>query len=424
MKSRIATLAIFLSTLSLTLSAAKTAAQEPSTPASAGGAVALTMTTEGAEGITESLRQEARAAIARGMAWLRTKQVVTENGGHWSNPLHPALTGLPLWALIRGGDRDSEVVKRGIAYLKSAARPDGGIYFEAQPGRGGGLANYNTAICMVALHLAGDPELVPIIQRARAFVARSQHLGGDVYHGGMGYDAATGRAYADLSNSYIAYEAMRMTESVEDLRKEGEARVDLDWKAAREFIQRTHNEPSVNTQPWVSDDPRDRGGFVYTPEQTRAGTYKGPDGIIRFRSMQGMTYAGLLSYIYADVDRTDPRVEATVNWAVNHWNLDANNPKSGGSEAHDTQDEREGLYYLYNVMAKGLAAYGRDVLRPKDKPAFNWRVELIKKLLSLQKTDPETGHGYWVNEVGRYWESDPVLVTSYALIALETALGE
>jgi hypothetical protein len=79
---------------------------------------------------------------------------------------------------------------------------------------------------------------------------------------------------------------------------------------------------------------------------------------------------------------------------------------------------------MYNVMAKGLAAYGQDVLRPPDRPAFNWRVQLIERLLSLQKIEPETGHGYWVNEVGRYWESDPVLCTAYALIALETALGE
>ncbi len=388
---------------------------------------ALTMTTEGVEGLTESLRQEARAAIARGMNWLRAKQQTSEDGvlGHWSNPLHPALTGLPLWALVKGGDRDSVTVKRAVAFLQSCSRPDGGIYRDPpEKTRGGGLSNYNTAICMVALHLVGDPELVPIVQRARAFVARSQHLGGDIYHGGMGYDAGSGRAYADLSNSYIAFEAMRMTESVEDLRRTGEERVDLNWEAARQFIERTHNEPSVNPQPWVSDDPRDRGGFVYHPQQTRAGTYVGKDGAVKFRSMPGMTYAGLLSYIYANVDRTDPRVEATINWAVNHWNLNVNNPKSEGKEPHDTQDEREGLFYLYNVMAKGLAAYGQDVLRPRDRPAFNWRVQLIQHLLSLQKIEAETGYGYWVNEVGRYWESDPVLVTSYALIALQTALGE
>ena len=382
----------------------------------------LRATAEGAEGITESLRQEARAALARGMAWLRARQ---HEDGHWSNPLHPALTGLPLWALVRGGDRDSVHVRRAVEFLKSCVRENGGIYRDPpEPQRGGGLSNYNTAICMVALHLVGDPELVPIVQRARAFIARSQHLGGDIYHGGMGYDATSGRAYADLSNSYIAYEAMRMTESVEDLRRAGEERVDLDWDAALQFIQRTHNEPTVNPQPWVSDDPSERGGFVYHPQQTRAGTYVGKDGVVKFRSMPGMTYAGLLSYIYANVDRTDPRVEATVNWAVNHWNLGGNRRAENPEDPVGTQDEREGRYYVYNVMAKGLAAYGQDILRPANRPPFNWRVELIQQLLALQKIEPETGHGYWVNDVGRYWEADPVLVTSYALIALQIALGE
>jgi squalene-hopene/tetraprenyl-beta-curcumene cyclase len=52
-----------------------------------------------------------------------------------------------------------------------------------------------------------------------------------------------------------------------------------------------------------------------------------------------------------------------------------------------------------------------------------WRPELVKKLLSLQKIDPKTGHGYWVNANGRFWESDPVLVTAYSVIALQVALG-
>ena len=141
--------------------------------------------------------------------------------------------------------------------------------------------------------------------------------------------------------------------------------------------------------------------------------------------MRGMTYAGLLSYIYADVDRTDPRVEATVSWIVRNWSVDANNPAGGGGEGKAlTQDDREGLFYLYNVMAKGLAAYGRDALPVPEGGTIQWRKLLIEKLLALQKIDPATGAGYWVNDVGRYWESDPVLVTSYAMIALQIALGK
>jgi hypothetical protein len=44
---------------------------------------------------------------------------------------------------------------------------------------------------------------------------------------------------------------------------------------------------------------------------------------------------------------------------------------------------------------------------------------VAEKLISLQKTDPKTHLKYWINETGRYWENDPVLVTSYTILALE-----
>ncbi len=376
----------------------------------------------GPEPITLSLQHEAQAALDRAYAWLRAQQ---HEDGHWSNPNFPALSGLAVWALVRGGDENAEAIERGVEYILRCAHDNGAIFVEATAQRrGGGLSNYNTAICMVALNEVGRSDLVPYVLRAREFIASSQFLSPDSqFHGGMGYDAATDREYTDLSNSYIAFEAMRLTEQAEDFRTEGE-RADLDWAAALEFVQRVHNHPAFNEETWVSDAESDVGGFVYHPEQTRAGTYTDADGIVRFRSMPGMTYAGMLSYIYAGVDRDDPRVQATVDWAVRHWNLQANNPVSGGDAHHDTSDEREGLFYFYNVLSKGMAAYGQDEFHPEARAPFNWRKELIEKLVSLQRIDPATGHGYWVNEVGRYWESDPVLVTAYAVLALQIALGD
>ncbi len=375
----------------------------------------------GAQPPGESILREAAAGADRAVAWLLAQQ---NEAGHWSNGQFPALTALPLWALARAGKADSPQGKRAVDYLLSCAHENGAIYREPKEKmKGGGMPNYNTAIAMAALHISGDPRATPVVLKARRFIARSQHLGGDVYYGGMGYDADSGRAYADLSNSYIAYEAMRATQSAEDVRKDGETKADLDWKAAQKFVQRTQNDARFNEATWASDDPADRGGFAYHPGQSRAGTTTNRAGVVKFRSMKGMTYAGLLSYIYAEVDRTDPRVEATVNWAVNHWGLAPRDAASGGAPSRDTEMEKEGLYYLLNVMSKGLAAYGQDVLRPAAGEPFNWRVHMIETLVGLQKTDAKTGQGFWINEVGRYWESDPVLVTSYALISLQVAMG-
>jgi squalene-hopene/tetraprenyl-beta-curcumene cyclase len=75
---------------------------------------------------------------------------------------------------------------------------------------------------------------------------------------------------------------------------------------------------------------------------------------------------------------------------------------------------QEGLYYYFHTMAKGLSAAGIDTLTLRDGTKVNWRQDLAKRLLNLQKAD-----GSWANDNGRWMEKDPILVTSYAAITLE-----
>ena len=360
--------------------------------------------------VSASVANEARAALNRGLDWLVAKQAAD---GSWSNPDFPALTALPLWALAQSGRSETAAIQRAVAHILTAVQPDGSICVTPREQRkGGGLCNYNTAVAMVALNAVGDPDLVPVIQKARQVIAGSQHLGDDMYAGGMGYDPETGRPYADLSNSYLAYEAMRLTENVEDIRKAGEQRADLDWEAAQKFIQRVQNLPGPNDQPWASDDPAEKGGFAYKPDSSMAGSVTNADGTLRLRSYGSMTYAGLLSFIYAKVDRNDERVKSAFEWTTKHWSLDEN-PGMG----------QQGLFYFYNVMAKALAAHGEEYIVREDGTRVPWREALIRKIIGLQKVEPD-GTGYWVNSEGRWWEADPVLVTSYCLLALEVALPD
>ncbi|MBQ7252262.1 MAG: terpene cyclase/mutase family protein, partial [Kiritimatiellae bacterium] len=210
------------------------------------------------------LRAAAEAAAARGAAYLASIQ---QEDGHWSSPDTPALTALAFWALLETDSAAyAEAIDRAVAFVLRFAHADGSIFRDPAPGQfGGGLANYNTAVCMMALFALGRGELVPLVQQARRYVASTQNLGGSVYRGGMGYDPATGREYADLSNSYLSYEAMKATEAVEDLRAEGEEKADLDWDAVQEFLAQVQNLPGVNPQPWAGAEADDVGGFVYTP---------------------------------------------------------------------------------------------------------------------------------------------------------------
>lgn len=349
-----------------------------------------------------STAKEADAAVTRALDWLASQQ---KPDGSWSEASFPALTALPCWAFaLSSHPKKAEITTKAAQFILSCVQPDGGIYKKI-PGKGGGLSNYNTSLAMAALQQLNDPKYVPVILNARKFVAASQHFGNDIYEGGMGYDQANGRAYADLSDSVIAYEAMRLTQATEDLRDKSEARVDLDWEAARKFVERIQNKASSGSN--------NVGGFAYRPDESKAGTETNKEGVVVFRSFGSMTYAGLLSLIYADVKKDDPRVLSAFDWASKHWTLDEN-PGMG----------EEGLFYFYNILSKSLATFGRDSIPAKGKDPVFWRKALVEKLVSLQKVDSKTGHGYWINSNNRFWEANNVLVTSYSLIALEIALGK
>jgi squalene-hopene/tetraprenyl-beta-curcumene cyclase len=358
----------------------------------------LVSATQPAGTIGVSLRNEVNAAIDRSLDWLAAQQ---KDNGSWSNEQFPALTALPLRAFVRSGHpRAKQITSKGVDFILSCVRDDGGIYIDVVGRKGGGLSNYNTAICMATLHETGRPELVAVVQKAREFVAQSQHLGDDIYRGGFGYDAHTGRAYTDLLNTYHAVQAMRLTQGVEDLRPAGEARVDINWDEATAYIAKMQNEPE--------DGPSQEGGFFYKPGESKAGTTTNLAGEIVFRSYGSITYVGLLSLIFARVEPDDPRILSALDWSARHWSLEEN-PGMGA----------EGLYFFYNVLTKSLSAAGRDLIARPDKTQINWREDLADRLISLQKVDPKTGHGYWANETGRFWESDPVLVTAYAVLALQ-----
>ena len=207
---------------------------------------------------------QARDAMSTGATWLAAQQ---QADGHWGLPDTPALTGLAMWALQQTDPAAyKSAINRAMVFILTSVQEDGSIWRQpAIQRKGGGLANYNTAVCMAALHALGRPELVPVVQNARTYLSKMQYLEPGSYRGGMGYDADQGRPYTDLSNSYMAYEAMRLTQDVEDLRAAGEPKADLDWQAAQEFLAQVQNLKGVNTNSYASEDADNQGGFAYSP---------------------------------------------------------------------------------------------------------------------------------------------------------------
>ena len=168
-------------------------------------------------------------------------------------------------------------------------------------------------------------------------------------------------------------------------------------------MQSCQNLPDYNKEKWASDDAENKGGFVYDPDESKAGSETNASGKVALRSYGSISYAGLLSYIYADLKRDDPRVLAVMDWLAKNFSLQEN-PGMG----------EQGYYYYLHLMTKGLSIVGVDKLELADGKKIDWRKEVAMKLINLQKAD-----GSWANSNGRWWEKDPALVTSYAMLTLE-----
>lgn len=350
-------------------------------------------------------KRELQAAIERGIAFLEKAQ---NSNGWWSTPDQPAVTALVLTTLNMEPSgrfqrhRTSEM-NRGFDYILSCARPDGSI-------QRAGLANYNTSLALLALTSAADTNFLPVILNARRFIASTQiDQGGKgtndtPFDGGVGYGSKYD--HSDMNNTLVAIEAMRASEAAfaKDNPALAAQMANLDWKAVAQFLQNCQNLPGTNTADWVSDDPKDRGGFVYYPGHSMAGAVTNSQtGKVSLRSYGSMSYGGLLSYIYAKVGKDDPRVIAVKDWLRSNYTIEENPGM-----------EQQGYFYYLHLLTKALTASDEDRLKLASGAEVNWRNEVASRLLKLQKPD-----GSWVNPEPRWWEADPVLVTCYALMTLE-----
>jgi squalene-hopene/tetraprenyl-beta-curcumene cyclase len=352
----------------------------------------------------ESLKQELRLSVERGLNFLRSKQ--NAETGQWGEAEPVAITGLAMTAFMldpnrKPGDPVPAEVEKATRYLISNAKPDGSITIKAR-------ATYNTAIALTGLLLNNKPENEEIMLKARRYLVTRQldldekGKNDNPTDGGIGYgeEKAT---HADLSNTTFALEALYYAQSL--LADKGDAAKNepqLNFGAAIDFIQRCQNRPESNKSSWVSKDPKDAGGFIYNPTETRGAKVENPDGTISLRSYGSISYAGLLSFIYAGLDAKDPRVKAVIEWISANYSADEN-PGLGA----------QGLYYYYHTLSKALSIAQIDFIKTKDGKLIDWRADITQKLLNLQK-----GDGSWANSEGRWMESDALLTTSYILMAL------
>jgi squalene-hopene/tetraprenyl-beta-curcumene cyclase len=360
----------------------------------------------------QSLQNEIQHSIDRGLAWLLKNQ---ETNGFWQTAEHPAVTGLALTAFNGDpmdryrGAKTPEALLKAYAFLISQMKADGGIYTT-------NLATYNTAISLMALVSSEEARYEGAARKARKFLVGIQHDFGEKgvletpFDGGFGYGLASDKV-SDMSNTLLALEAIYQSKRLERDQAPAE-KSDLNWAAAIHFLESCQNLPSHNKQGWASDDPAQKGGFIYHTGRSNAGSETNAvTGRVTWRSYGSISYAGMLGYIYADLKPDDPRVKAVAEWLQKNYTLEEN-PGMGTA----------GLFFYYHTMAKALSLANRLDSKLIGEKQANWREELALKLMSLQQKD-----GSWANANVRWWEKEPALVTSYSLLSLEMiwrALGE
>jgi squalene-hopene/tetraprenyl-beta-curcumene cyclase len=347
--------------------------------------------------------ERAGQLVQHGLAFMKTQQ---QADGDFAPPqAPPGLSALALKAFVQEPPYSTkdDFLKKGYDKLISFQVGSGGIFKDM-------LATYNTAIAVSALAATNDPSMKPALDKALGYLRGMQWTDtitgphGETikdpkkasFEGGFGYGH---HSRPDLSNTQFALDALHDAGVKPD---------DPAFQEALKFVTRCQNFSETNDQPWAGND----GGFVYSAGDagdSEAGSYVAPDGKKMWRSYGSMTYAGFKSLLYCGLAHQDPRVKAALGWIKRNWTLDEN----PGLRANNPTAAMHGIYYYFHAMARALAAYGEPVLIDETGLPHDWRIEMTAKIASLERPD-----GSWAGEK-RWMEDNPVLGTSFSVLALE-----
>ena len=331
--------------------------------------------------------------VERAVDFLEARQ---NPDGSFSSETGPAITSIIVTGMLRNGIPETHpVVKKSLEYLKSFVQKTGGIHQKDTF-----YKNYETSLSLICFAAANkEGKYSNIIKKAEGFLKGLQVTEGstdssDVEYGGIGYGK---HQRPDLSNTSTLVDALKAAGNDAD---------DEAMKRALAFISRCQNMESEHNTTKFAGKVND-GGLYYTPAaggKSQGGTTANGG----LKSYGSMTYAGLKSMIFAGVSKDDPRVKGAIGWIKKNYSLKKNPGMGRGNLG------AQGLYYYYHVFAKALDAIQVEELEDADGKKHPWRKELLAELSQRQQKD-----GSWINtESDRWMESNPNLVTGYALLAL------
>ena len=335
-------------------------------------------------GLRPSLQYESEAAVARGLKYLRNRQLPN---GSWAN--HPVITAMAVLAVA--GDENllepssDRAAQRGTGFLIYHQRDNGAISNAASMQ----YPVYSTAVAVLAVGRLQIPAYDPGLSRARDFLIASQHSDNANSPDFGGFPGIRG-GYADLMTTQWVLEALYITDR---LAHRDPAELETIYERALTFIR--------NCQT-PADHESDRGMFLDSPRQLGALDSAVSPATPTNRFLR--TAAGVKSLIYGRATSADPQLGAAVESLY-----------AGLRDVSDFMKTVESSPYTsFFFLGRALRAVERSGMSPEDDGAAGWRNRVAMALLNRQ-----AGDGSWRPGEQAWWENHPDLVTAYAVLTLQ-----
>jgi hypothetical protein len=363
--------------------------------------------------------QAVEAALDRASAYLLSKQ---DADGAWRSEIYgtfkdgPSYTPLILEALLAvpPSEKTKAAVKRAAAYLAGLTKPDGTVAPPApliNPVYTGSLAIVVFSILDERQHDQARDAWIAYL-KARQLTEQLGWEKADKPYGGWGYSTLLprkpkmGEGAPPLTESNLSATLF----AVRALRAAGVKADDAIFAKALIFIDRCQN---WRDDAKVREAKFDDGGFFFIyddPVRNKAGVAgKDATGADRYNSYGSVTADGIRAMLHCGRAKDHPRVQAARAWLEKHFRADSH----PGHYSPPTERNREAVYFYYTAsVALALRELDVDKLRT-ETGEIAWREALTAALLKRQTKD-----GTWINDLNAVREDDPLLATSFAVLAL------
>ncbi len=293
--------------------------------------------------------------------------------------------------------REHPLEARGIQFLLAQQEPGGGWLTHTGPGV--------TALVVKALLRAGYSPDSPAVARALTYIESTQQPDGGFYRSAYpSYNTAiVVSTLAMLPNAHYQKHIERAHGFIQAMRKFAEAQNRAASTQVDDFYQAATEVEALRDSGLPATDPGVRAAYKQMAVAAMASGERSDQ--LQLPRYGAMTYAELKSLLYAGLSHDDPRVRGILTCIREYYSLDYN----PGDDSH------RGQFYFYHALAKALRAYGSDVIVDSRGISHAWKTELNNKLTELQ-----LANGSWVNSKAQdYLENNPVLVTTYCVMALQ-----